>query len=236
MSVLQFSRRPPSSDEQLRVAPATRGVVWYRITLHGRAVHCGLAEPNDVDVVSSLEFLIKKLSAYHREVSAQSHSLLASPACRITRMFAGESHNSTAEKVELTVDRRMLPHETVDQVEEDLKRILASHQREYPGIEWQLEYLKRNEPTEIPLESRLVEVLGNNIRAVGKREIRYWGTPFGSDMRNFVGDSGIPAVNFGAGDFRVCHHPDEFVPIDELMVAARILMGTTVDLLQETGV
>ncbi|MBM1278871.1 hypothetical protein JQU41_09140 [Ponticoccus sp. SC6-36] len=36
----------------------------------------------------------------------------------------------------------------------------------------------------------------------------------------------IPTVNFGAGDFRVCRQPDEFVPIPDLVNVARIPLDT----------
>jgi acetylornithine deacetylase/succinyl-diaminopimelate desuccinylase-like protein len=51
-------------------------------------------------------------------------------------------------------------------------------------------------------------------------------------VRNFIYDKGIPAVNFGAGDYRVCHQPNEFVEVEELLTCARVVMGTVVDLLQ----
>jgi succinyl-diaminopimelate desuccinylase len=51
-------------------------------------------------------------------------------------------------------------------------------------------------------------------------------------MRNFVVDRGIPAVNFGAGDYTVCHQPDEFVLIPDLVNCARVVMGTAIDLLE----
>ena len=56
--------------------------------------------------------------------------------------------------------------------------------------------------------------------------------PYGSDVRNFIYDAGIPTVNFGAGDYRVCHQPNEFVEVDDLMTCARIVLGTVIDLLQ----
>ncbi len=57
--------------------------------------------------------------------------------------------------------------------------------------------------------------------------------PYGCDVRNFIYDANIPAVNFGAGDYRVCHQPNEYVTVDGLLTCARVVMATVVDLLQQ---
>ena len=47
------------------------------------------------------------------------------------------------------------------------------------------------------------------------------GVTYGADMRLLVNVGRIPTVLFGPGDVRVAHMPDEYVPIDDLAVAAR---------------
>jgi acetylornithine deacetylase len=49
---------------------------------------------------------------------------------------------------------------------------------------------------------------------------------YGADMRLLVNVGGIPTVMFGPGDVRNSHRPDEFVPVADLMVAARTLALT----------
>ncbi len=50
------------------------------------------------------------------------------------------------------------------------------------------------------------------------------GVTFGSDMRLLVNAGGIPTVLFGPGDVRVAHMPDEFVPLEDLRLAAETLV------------
>ena len=45
-------------------------------------------------------------------------------------------------------------------------------------------------------------------------------------MRLLVNVGGIPTVLFGPGDVRVAHMPDEYVPLDELRLAAEALVLT----------
>jgi acetylornithine deacetylase len=48
------------------------------------------------------------------------------------------------------------------------------------------------------------------------------GAPYGSDLRLYAG-AGIPTLHYGPGSPRDAHGPDESVPIEELLIAARVL-------------
>jgi succinyl-diaminopimelate desuccinylase len=218
----------------LRIGPASRGVTWHKITLTGPAVHCGLATPNAPDVMAHFGRVAAALRAYHHQISTQTHPLSPSPGCRITQVQAGEAHNATAGRCEFTVDRRMLPGETARQITAELQEILERLKADVPEIDYKLEFVEWNEPVQTPLDSPLIETLKQNIREIGGREPEIWAVPYGSDVRNFIYDAGIPTVNFGAGDYRVCHQPNEFVEIDDLLACGRIVLGVTVDLLQQT--
>ena len=44
------------------------------------------------------------------------------------------------------------------------------------------------------------------------------------DMRHYRNMLGVPSVIFGPGDLGVAHAPDEYVDVDEIFVAARMLV------------
>lgn len=216
----------------LRVGPGTRGAAWHKITLTGPSVHCGLAAPDTPDLMAHFARVATALANYHKKVAAQQHHLLDSPACRITQVQAGDAHNNIVGRCQFVTDRRMLPHETYEQVTGELRQILEQLKTEAPVFDYQLEFMRGNEPTETPLDSPLVVTLQDNIKQVRGVAPEIWGPPYGSDMRHFVFDAGIPTVNFGAGDFRVCHKPDEFVPVGDLLDCGRIIFGAVIDLLK----
>lgn len=217
----------------LRIGPGTRGVAWHRVTLHGPSIHCGLAHVDSSDLIYRFGQLLEMFEAYHREVASKKHHLIPSPSCRITDLKAGGIHNDIAGRCEFVVDRRMVPGETYEQITEELRQILDRFVEAYSDFSYQLEFLVGNEPTETALDHPLIETLKANVESVGERKAEIWGPPYGCDMRNFVADANIPTTNFGAGDYRVCHKPNEFVERSDLMTCARIVMGTTVDLLNQ---
>ena len=215
----------------LTIGRATRGVGWYRLILTGNPQHCGSVRPEDPDVVSQFGHVVEALSTYNACISHNSHPLLPSPGCRLTQARVGERHNHLPERGEFIIDRRMLPRESFDQVSAELHEILDGIGQGDSDFNYELEYLYGNEPVEISGESPLIDVLQRNLRAVDGQEAQITGMIAGTDVRNFVHDQGIPAVNFGAGDFGVCHKPNEFVPIDDLVRRGRILLGTALDIL-----
>lgn len=216
----------------LRIGPASRGVTWHEITLTGPSVHCGLAAADAPDVMACFAQAADALGAYHRQLSERSHPLSPSPSCRITQVAAGSAHNSLAGRCTFVVDRRMLPGETVEQVTTELDDILGEVTRRFPQVAYVLHFLTWNEPVQAPLDSPLIDALRQNIAQIAGQTPEIWAVPYGCDVRNFIYDAGIPAVNFGAGDYRVCHQPDEYVKVDDLLTCARVVMGTVVDLLQ----
>lgn len=216
-----------------RIGPGTRGACWHRVTLEGPRSHCGLTAPDAPDLAHVVQRFAALVEGYHREVAQRRHHLLASPGCRVTRLAMGETHNSTARRAEMTIDRRMLPDESVEQVGADLRALLARAIGEMPGVSGRVVFVDLNEATETPLDAPLVRRLAANLRAQTGAEPEIWGPPYGSDMRHFVRRAGIPCVNFGAGDFRVCHQPDEFVPVDELLTVARVAFATALDFISE---
>ncbi len=214
----------------LQIAPCTRGVAWHRIVLKGIPEHCGLAERYANPVVH-LAHLVERLQAYHHRIHTRTHPLLRSPACVITQVHAGDKHNHIASRCEVVVDRRMLPGERTEQVRLELLDVLQSLANDIPDLNWELEFLRDNEPAEIAVDHPLVKAIQQAATAVTGQMPAIWGPPYGSDVRNFILDAGIPAVNFGPGDFSVCHTPHERVSLQELALFAEILTQLIHDLL-----
>jgi acetylornithine deacetylase len=49
------------------------------------------------------------------------------------------------------------------------------------------------------------------------------GAPYGSDMRLLVHEAETPAILYGPGDIRQAHSTDEWISVDEIAQAARVV-------------
>ena len=75
--------------------------------------------------------------------------------------------------------------------------------------------------SEIPMDHDLVKLCQQCMQDLTGDNSEIEGAPYGSDLRLFVNLGGIPALLFGPGDVNVAHMPDEFVDIQEVILAAR---------------
>ena len=74
---------------------------------------------------------------------------------------------------------------------------------------------------EIPIDHYLVKLLEGCVHELTGIRPGIEGATYGSDLRLFVNMGGIPALLFGPGDVNVAHMPDEFVDVQEVILAAR---------------
>ncbi|TME57472.1 MAG: M20/M25/M40 family metallo-hydrolase, partial [Chloroflexi bacterium] len=49
------------------------------------------------------------------------------------------------------------------------------------------------------------------------------GAPYGSDMRLLVHEAETPAILYGPGDIRQAHATDEWIAVDEIVQAVRVV-------------
>ena len=74
---------------------------------------------------------------------------------------------------------------------------------------------------EIPIDHYLVKLLEGCVHELTGYMPEIEGATYGSDLRLFVNMGGIPALLFGPGDVNIAHMPDEFVDVQEVILAAR---------------
>lgn len=215
----------------LRIAAATRGLLPLRIRLQGRSIHASRSHLG-INPTWGLLWVLQALEGYRTDLEQRRHHLLGSGSCTPTVVQGGVTPNAVSDSVDLYVDRRLVPGETIErEVQQVTERILAARP---PGSEVGVEVTvayNRFEPAEIPVESSLVERLVHSVENVTGTPGEVYGAPFSSDVRNLVNDAGIEAVNFGPGNVAECHCADERVEVRQLEGAARIIADLATDLL-----
>ncbi|NBC16840.1 MAG: M20/M25/M40 family metallo-hydrolase, partial [Bacteroidetes bacterium] len=92
-----------------------------------------------------------------------------------------------------------------------------------PTVEWWgAQFLPARTPTDAPIVTTVQDAYRDATGAAPTLR----GMPYGADMRLLVHQGQMPTILFGPGDIRVAHAPDEFVPIDDLLTATRVLALT----------
>ncbi len=218
----------------LRTAAATRGLAPLRIQLKGRSIHASRGHLG-INPAWGLLWVMQALEQYKTDLEKRNHPLLSHGSCTPTVIQGGVVPNAVPDTIDLYVDRRLIPGETVDgELQDVTQRILAARPADSKvEVEVSVAY-NRFEPAEISPDSPLIHHLVNSVETVTGTPGDVYGAPFSSDVRNLVNDAGIDAVNFGPGNVEECHCPNERVEIKQLENCARVIADVAEKILMDT--
>ena len=216
---------------ELVVAPAQAGALSFRVVVPGQAAH-GCLREEGVSAVEKFiplyQALVELERARNRDVPDPLFQSYKLPyALSVGRVEAGDWASSVPERLVFEGRYGLAVGEDVASARRLLEEAVARAAgadpwlRDHPPqIEW---WGGQFAPASIPADHPLVETVCGAFYDASGGEARVAGMTYGADMRLLVNEGGTPAVLFGPGDVRQAHRPDEYVPLADLMAAARTL-------------
>lgn len=203
-----------------RVAIAHKGVVWFRITTHGRTAHASTPWTG-VNAISHMVTLLYDLElGLQSRLAARSHPLTPPPSYNFGTIQGGVKANVVADFCRVELDRRLLPTENVEDVIQEVRDLVNQVQKEHPEIKADVEVVLVGSPLETPPNHELTQAaLGASI-ALGLP-----GEPVGYEQASdgrFFAERGIPTILVGPGIASLAHQPDENIDLAEVYQAARV--------------
>jgi acetylornithine deacetylase/succinyl-diaminopimelate desuccinylase-like protein len=142
------------------------------------------------------------------------------------------------DEVLFRLDRRVIPEENLSAVETELRDILESTARNYPGTNIEVRTLLMAEPlAPQPGWERLASTFQRNGAGVLGTEIPVTAVPLYTDARHYAA-KGIPTVLYGAGPRTLleanAHNANENLRLDDLRKATKVVALSLADLLTGT--
>jgi succinyl-diaminopimelate desuccinylase len=203
----------------LRVGIAQRGLVTLRVVVEGRAGHASRPDlaVNPIDRLPVVLSVVDRLGTE----PVLSHDLLGAPTWTPTVVHAGVIPSMVPGRLEVLVDRRMVPGETVQSVLDLMRSALAEVLDEKDFAVSVAEEEGVYAPAEISHDSGAVEIMSRSLVSSGLQSDLF-GTPYSSDVRHLINTAGIEALTFGPGRISEAHARDEKVRMSDLEKAARV--------------
>lgn len=202
-----------------RLAAAEKGVLWIRITTHGRAAHGSTPWEGS----NAIRHMVRVLEAIEEKVGSRlrtlSHPLVPPPSLSIGTIRGGIATNMVPDWCEATIDRRTLPHETIPDALAEIDGVLVTLRAEDPTLQVDVEVIQAGPPIETPLDAPIVHTAQDVLLALGLSS-DIVGYHQASDGR-FFAERGIPTILFGPGHPEVAHTPNESIDLDEVIKAAK---------------
>jgi len=225
----------------LRLIPAQAGALSFRLRVTGLAAHASVRYQG-VSALEKFQVIENRLRRLERELNQQPPSLFSRYpipyALSIGKLRAGEWSATVPDQLEcegrvgvpLGVASSDVRGQFEAAVGEAARQDTWLHDHP-PAVEW---FGGQFDAAEVDPTLPVFRMLGEAHRQELGVDPELDGAPYGSDMRLFVHEGEMPAILYGPGDIRQAHSVDEWISVDEIARAARIVTVAAANYLTET--
>jgi acetylornithine deacetylase/succinyl-diaminopimelate desuccinylase family protein len=214
----------------LKVRNAERGLVGFEVTVYGRASHTAAARATGINAIAKAS---KAVLALEHDID-KFHPAIGKPVISINTITAGVAHNVVPGECTFTIDRRLIPGETVESAEAEIRERLDAIAADDPDFRYQIVTNPNGDaiPANITAEdSPLVQAVQQGVRDITGQEPNYFVAWAGATDGRFYRLAGIDTVGFGPGGENA-HGANEAVYVDDLVTQAKVYACTIERLLQ----
>ena len=213
----------PTDLEEINVA--TKGVLRVDMKVQGKGAfgarpYLGI---NAINKASKLIDEIVKLDERINKDESLRHPLLEPASVLVALIEGGEASNLVPDSCTMTVTRRMLPCENMEDCLKDYNEIIEKLQSEDPEFKAKVHpWQNFRPPVELPLKSPLIDAIRKAQMLVTGKELLLTGSEGGTDASLVVYSTGIPMPVYGPGDYKLLGTVNEHVTIDDFINAIKI--------------
>jgi succinyl-diaminopimelate desuccinylase len=229
------SREKPKADYALvgeggegdAVCCGHNGVVWLNVHVHGKAAH-GSTPHRGVNALEKMSALVLALGDYKRVLarkkfrSPDGHVMV--PTMNLGGVFAageGGKVNTVPAAASFSIDRRVLPVETVAAAERDLRAFLKKAAAKIPQCRITIEKISHNHSCYRDPGTPFAAALRASVARVRRRPAKFTVSTGFNDMHFFANELKLPTVGYGPGGENY-HAVDERAKVQDLVEAATI--------------
>ncbi|HSR53742.1 MAG TPA: ArgE/DapE family deacylase [Acidobacteriota bacterium] len=214
-----------TEPSQLEICLAHKGFMWLQVETQGRAYH-GSRPDEGIDANMHMGCFLYRLQALERELRRRPpHRLLGPPSLHAAQVKGGTSPSIYAASCTLTVERRTIPGESAEQVEEEIRSILERLEKEDPDFKASLQVGLVREPFEVSPRAKIVGALETACRDVLGCIPPHAGQNPWMDSA-LLSAAGVETVVFGPSGAGA-HSDNEWVDLDSVHSLSAILAQTT---------
>ncbi|MBN9233802.1 MULTISPECIES: acetylornithine deacetylase/succinyl-diaminopimelate desuccinylase family protein [Phyllobacteriaceae] len=124
----------------------------------------------------------------------------------------------------LTIDRRFLLEERIDEVKREVTDILDRLKRERARFDYRIRDVMEVQPTMTERDAPVVKAVAEGIMQVFEREPAYVISPGTYDQKHVARIGHLfDCIAYGPGILDLAHRPDEWVGIDDMVQSAKVM-------------
>jgi len=218
------------------VTTAHNGCLHLEVTVNGKSAHAARPDTGH-DALEAAVTVLNALYAY-RDTLAGIHSKvegITAPSLVVGLIRGGINTNVVPDRVTFRLDRRMIPEENPEQVEANLRNLVAHAVEGLPGVTAHVTRIMLARPFgAVPGVEKLIGILTRNATEVMGGPVGTEGIPLYTDARHYSA-RGVKTVLYGAGPRNLLeangHRADEKLVLSDLTKATEVVARTLCELL-----
>jgi succinyl-diaminopimelate desuccinylase len=221
-----------------RICLGHRGVWWAEIETKGEIAHGSMPFLGD----NAVRHMGAVLQAFEDELfpalDAKRTQMPVVPegarrsTMNINSMHGGQTEDfrpglpspNVPDSCRITIDRRFLLEEKVEDVKQEVTSILDRLARERPKFRYELRDIMEVQPTMTERDSPVVKAVAQGIMEVFDREPEYVISPGTYDQKHIARIGHLyDCIAYGPGILDLAHRPDEWVGIADMVESAKVM-------------
>ena len=220
-----------SEPTSLRACPVQSGALTFRLKVAGLAIHACM-KPHGVSAIEKFYPLLQSVQQLERQRHVDyRNSLYPDPnniaPVNFGTIRGGEWPSTVPDEVVVEGRFGVLPEETTQDARRAMAAALNRAAADDPWLKDhppKLEWVEGQfESGQTPLTDPIVDSLQKCHDAMLGEPAILQGVTYGSDLRLFTNHGKLPAVLYGPGNIQQAHTVDEWVDLQQVFSAAKVL-------------
>ncbi len=228
-----------------RVCIGHRGVWWAEIETLGRQAHGSMPFLGD-SAIRHMSAVLEKferklypaLAARHSDMPVVPDGARQS-TMNINSVHGGEAESHSglpapcvADSCRMVIDRRFLIEESLSSVQDEVKDLLDQLAGERPGFRYKMRELFNVQPTMADRNGPVATATANAVRKILGRDAQIVCSPGTYDQKHVDRIGRLKdCIAYGPGVLDLAHQPDEWVGIQDMVDAAKVMAVSAMSLL-----
>lgn len=209
------------------------GGIFLKVTYYSETWHGGV-QRNVKDALQKAVKAVQKLYELDEQIRKEKYYMPFEGGAflSVTEMMAGETMNVHPASCSFTIDRRIVPGETPQEAEQEIRALLDLLKTEETDMDYEMVLLSRMPALKVEEDNVLITAAFTAYQKIYGTETELYRRPGGSDSAKIVEKYGMCMPNFGPGlDIEETTSPNEHLPIQEYLDFIKIYMLMVIQLL-----
>ena len=218
------------------VTTSHNGCLHLEVTVRGRQGHAAMPE-SGIDALAAATKVLQALYDSREALKAQRSKVtgISHPTLNVGLIEGGINTNVVPDRVTFRLDRRIIPEESPEKAESELRALIEKVAASCAGIKVEIRRVLLALPlVRLPGASVLIDSLRRNGERFFGVPIAEHGVPLYTDARHYTA-AGIPTVLYGAGPRTLAeangHAANECLRLNDLRNATATVACTLAELL-----